>query len=101
MLFVPCEINSLLTKRQNHRGNTPIGVKHCKAKRRFQDYYKASFTKGNEKVYLGSFKTEEEAFQAYKVAKETWIKEVANKYKDKLEQRVYNALMKYEVEITD
>lgn len=99
--FVPCEINSLLTKRQNHRGNTPIGVKYCKAKRRLKDYYKASFTKGNEKVYLGSFKTPEEAFQAYKVAKEEWIKEVANKYKEKLEPRVYDALMKYEVEITD
>lgn len=99
--FVPCEINSILTKRQNHRGNTPIGVKYCKAKRRLKDCYKASFTKGNEKVYLGSFKTEEEAFQAYKVAKEAWIKEVANKYKDSLEPRVYDALMKYEVEITD
>ena len=99
--FVPNELNVLFTKRQNHRGNTPIGVEYCKAQRRFKECYKATLTKCNEKVYLGSFKTPEEAFQAYKVAKETWIKEVANKYKDKLEPRVYDALMKYKVEITD
>ena len=32
---------------------------------------------------------------------ETYIKEVANKWKDQIDPRVYNALMKYEVEITD
>lgn len=99
--FVPNEINVLFTKRQNYRGETPIGVEYCKPQRRFKECYKASFTKGNEKVYIGSFKTPEEAFQAYKVAKEEWIKEVANKYKDQLEPKVYDALMKYEVEITD
>jgi hypothetical protein len=55
---------------------------------------------GKEKR-IGQYNTPEEAFQAYKVAKEEWIKEVANKYKDKLEPRVYDALMKYEVEMTD
>jgi predicted RNase H-like HicB family nuclease len=49
------------------------------------------------------FDTPEEAFQAYKQAKEAYIKDVANQYyKDgKITENVYNALMKYKVEITD
>ena len=52
-------------------------------------------------TYLGMFKTVEEAFQAYKQAKEAYIKEVANKWKDQIDNRVYKALMNYQVEITD
>ena len=55
----------------------------------------------SQNKYLGLFNTELEAFYAYKQAKETYIKEVANKWKDQIDPRVYNALMKYEVEITD
>ena len=51
--------------------------------------------------YLGSFKTELEAFNAYKTAKEIYIKEQANKWKDKIDDRAYEALMNYQVEITD
>ena len=43
----------------------------------------------------------EEAFLAYKQAKELHIKEVANKWKDQIDPRVYEALMNYTVEITD
>ena len=50
---------------------------------------------------IGSFNTEIEAFQAYKEAKEANIKEVANKWKDQIDPRVYEALMNYHVEITD
>ena len=43
----------------------------------------------------------EEAFQAYKQAKEQYIKEVAEEYKDKIPYRLYEAMMNYEVEIDD
>lgn len=99
--FVPNEINALFTKRQNFRSQLPIGVKYCKAQRRFKECYKASVSRNDGKSYIGTFKTPEDAFQAYKVAKEDWIKEVADKWKDKLEPRVYEALYNYEVEITD
>ena len=49
----------------------------------------------------GAFKTEIEAFNAYKQTKESYIKELANKWKDKIDPRAYNALMNYTVEITD
>lgn len=51
--------------------------------------------------YLGCFNTEIEAFNAYKKAKEAFVKEQANKWKDKIDTRAYEALMNYTVDITD
>ena len=51
--------------------------------------------------HLGYFKTELEAYNAYKKAKESFIKEQANEWKGKIDERAYNALMNYQVEITD
>ena len=62
--------------------------------------YNDSKNKG-KKECLGSFNTELEAFDAYKQAKEIFIKEQAEKWKSQIDIRAYNALMKYEVEITD
>lgn len=94
--FVPQEINKLFVKRQNHRGKYPIGVQY-----NTKHSYSAIVNMWGKSVYLGSFKTPEEAFKAYKVAKEAYIKEVADKYKEKLDPRVYKALYEYQVEITD
>lgn len=97
--FVPREINSLLTNRKNHRGKYPIGVIKASKSNNFE----SAFFKNGKRIYLGSFKTTEEAFVAYKKAKESHIKDVAQEYYDKGEitEKVYDALMKYEVEITD
>ena len=56
--------------------------------------------KGNQE-HLGLFKTEIEAFNAYKVAKESFVKEQANEWQSQIDPRAYNALMSYVVEITD
>lgn len=94
-VYVPNSINVLFTKRDNERGDCPIGVnKHG-------NKFEAWLSKGNERIYLGIYDTVEEAFLAYKKAKEAYIKEVAEKYKGKIDNRAYEALMKYEVEITD
>lgn len=50
---------------------------------------------------LGCFDTELEAFAAYKQSKEVYIKQLAEKFKDSIDTRVYNALVSYTVEITD
>ena len=56
----------------------------------------------NKKViYLGTYNTIEEAFLAYKIFKENYIKQVADEYKDLIPQRLYEAMYKYEVEIND
>ena len=95
-VFVPREINNLILSNRKVRGKLPIGVTKTK-----EGKLRARVSINNKEVALGVFETSNEAFQAYKEAKERHIKEVANKWKDRIDQRVYYALMKYEVKITD
>ena len=97
-VFIPKEINSLLVKRENMRGEYLIGVHWSKSNKAF--VAQVNKNKGKSE-YLGYFKTEIEAFNAYKTAKETFVKEQANEWKGKIDDRAYNALMNYQVEITD
>ena len=97
-VFIPREINQVLIKREALRGEHLIGVSWHKRNKAF----KATVNKGKGKrEHLGLFKTEIEAFNAYKRAKEAFVKEQANKWKDKIDERAYNALMNYEVNIDD
>ena len=91
--FVPKEINLLLVKHDKGRGNYSLGVDYHKSRKQFR-------ARCSDK-HLGWFNTEIEAFNAYKTAKEDYIKSLANKWKDQIDPKVYDALMKYEVEITD
>ena len=95
--FVPSEINLLFTRCDKARGKQPIGVYFSKLAKKFC----ANLTKESKSHNIGHFNTSEEAFFAYKQAKETHIKEVANKWKDQIDPRVYEALITYEVEIND
>ena len=97
-VFIPQGINKVLTKRESMRGEHLIGVYWHNASRAF----KAQVSKSTGKQeYLGSFNTEIEAFNAYKTAKESFIKEQADKFKSQIDPRAYNALMNYKVEIID
>jgi len=95
--FVPQEVNLLLTKRDNYRGEYPVGVDFNKASGKF----KAQLRINSKVKHLGLFPTPEEAFQAYKLAKEAHIKVVAHKWKHLLDERVFQALLDYEVNIDD
>ena len=100
--FVPNEINVLLCKNDSRRGKMPIGV----YERKMANGYKyVAYVNNNTKkhFHLGTFDTPEEAFQAYKQAKEAYIKDIATQYynEGKITEKVYNALMNYKVEITD
>ena len=97
-VFLPREINQLLVKCTASRGKYLIGVYWCNTKKAF--VAQVGKSKGKQER-LGCFKTEIEAFNAYKVAKEAFVKEQAEKWKGKIDDRAYNALMKYTVEITD
>ena len=97
-VFIPREINQLLTKSTASRGEYLIGVYYHKGDKAFKA--RVNKNKGKQE-YLGSFKTEIEAFNAYKQAKEAFIKEQANNWKSQIDERAYEALMKYTVEITD
>ena len=97
-VFIPREINLLLIKREASRGEHLIGVHWCNTKKAF--VAQVNKNKGSPE-WLGSFNTEIEAFNAYKQAKEEFIKEQANKWKGTIDERAYEALMNYTVEITD
>ena len=97
-VFIPSEINSLLVKSTASRGKHLIGVSWNKRDKAFVAM--VSRDKGQSE-HLGSFKTEIEAYNAYKTAKESFVKEQAEKWKDKIDERAYNALMNYQVEIDD
>jgi len=93
--FVPQEINLLFINRANFRGDNLIGVVKDKNK------YVAKFCKNGSNIIIGRFNIEIEAFQAYKTAKESYIKEVANKWQDQITKEVYQAMYNYKVEIDD
>ena len=102
-VYVPQTINNLFTKRQNGRGAEPIGVTYNKR----DDEYRVQCNLFNiksgksKRKHLGSYDNPEEAFKTYKQFKEKYIKQVADHYKDKIPQRLYQALYNYEVEIDD
>lgn len=94
--FVPQEINKCFIKRENSRGELPIGV--------FFDSERGKFIGVSVKSNCNKrFDSIEEAFMFYKNEKENYIKFLANKYYEKklITQNVYDTLMNYKVEITD
>lgn len=96
--FIPQELNKIFIKRKSQRGEYPIGTCVLPSGR-----IASRIQLANKQIHLGSFDTVEEAFNAYKNAKERYIRNIAEKYfqEGKITEKVYNALMKYEVEITD
>ena len=97
-VFIPQEINSLLLKSDKKRGEYLIGVSWSNTNKAFVATVRKN--KGGSE-WLGSFNTELEAFEAYKQAKEYFIKEQASNWKSQIDIRAYNALMSYEVSIND
>ena len=95
--FIPSEINNLLTTNKSRRGSSPLGACYHKDRKLFM----VSLNCNGYVKHIGYFDTPEEAFQAYKLAKESYIKEVANLWKDRIDDKVYQALMSYEVHIDD
>ena len=100
-IFVPQRINTLFTKRDKSRGDTPIGVTPTSS-----GNYRVDCHNGYGKtIYLGTYSTREEAFQVYKNYKEKVIKEVIDSYKGKIPEPFYSrlktAMYNYEVEIDD
>ncbi len=95
-LIVPNEINALMVKRKNQRGDLPIGVQLG-----FGKYVARCHVSNGKREHLGRYNSIEDAFNAYKTRKEQYIKEVADKYRAQISQTLYDALYKYEVEITD
>ena len=95
--FVPPEINILLIKGDAKRGEYPLGVSYDHERCLFRSFHNVL---GKQK-FLGRFSTPEEAFLTYKTAKESHIKSLAEKWKGKVDDKVYEALMNWEISIDD
>ena len=98
-IFVPNKINALFTKSDKARGKYPIGVS-------FHKKYNKLIVRcniNNKTKHLGMLELNQvnEAFLIYKNFKENYIKQVADEYKDLIPIKLYDAMYKYEVEITD
>ena len=89
-VFIPQELNKLFTTRAALRGKYPLGVTYHKR----DNVYVAQISK-NKTVHLGYFSNESDAVQAYKLAKQSWVKELAEKYSSLVDSRVYDALINW------
>ena len=92
-IFLPRELNQVICTLKGKRGDFPIGVSYLPKRGKFRTRLGST--------HLGCYETPEEAFCVYKHAKETHIKRLAEKWKDQIDHRAYQALINYQVEITD
>lgn len=86
--FVPREINAMF-KTKNTKRDLPTGVSKHGSK------YQSFITKNSKNTFLGTFNTIEEASEKYREVKESYVRELAEKWKDKLTTEVYNILINY------
>ena len=93
--LIPESVNTIFEKQCSVRGKYPAGVT------KIDNGYVSRVRARGSRVYLGYYKTPEEAFQAYKVAKEVEVKRVANLHKDYLDSTTYDALMAFKANIED
>lgn len=93
-LFLPPEINDTLIFKEDARAELPIGVRRSKSGR-----YEAAASIGRSKQYLGTFDTPEVAFAAYKSARESHLRMLADKYKDELSPKAYKLLKNINITI--
>lgn len=98
--LVTHDVNTLFCKRDRDRGDCCVGVFYSKR----DNKYAAQVNDLNHKrKHLGYYNSEKEAFEAYKKEKEKIIKTVAyNEYlSGNITEKCYQAMIRYEVEITD
>lgn len=90
--FIPREINSLLTKCSRAHGEVNLEGVAIRG-----SGYSVQTSINGVVLFIGLFRCPQEAHQAYVVAKETYVKEVANKWRGRIDERVYEALMSWTV----
>lgn len=97
-VFLPRDVNGYLKTNAKRRGNYPIGVRLHSSGNCFEALCRDD---DSRQINLGKFLSEEDAFEAYKIFKESVIKQKAYFWKDKIHPLAYKALMEYEVNIED
>ena len=87
-IFVPQTINNLFCKRSN-KDLLPFGIRIKNKK------YEAGISVNGEYIYLGSFNSMEEAEECYNKERIKKLKDIADKYKDKIPNILYDRLYNY------
>jgi hypothetical protein len=101
-VFVPETINKLFTKCDKSRGESVIGTSPTRNGKYQAHCCLINLETGKSKQqYLGVYDTQEKGFEVYKYYKEKNIKQVADYYFGRIPTELYDALYRYEVEITD
>ena len=88
-VLAPSEINNILVGSKASKNEYPLGVSFCSRFKRF----KAAVSLNNKSTHLGYFDTPEQASQAYQKAKKEYMEKVALEWKDRIDKRLFNALM--------
>ena len=98
-VLVPSEINLFFVKTNNKKlhGNYPIGVTYDNVYKRFTAVYGGC---GGES-HVSYHNNEWSALLAYKRAKESRARELAEKWRGRIDDRVYDKLITYKVLLTD
>jgi len=89
-VFVPQQINKLFIKLDNPARRLPLGVHFHKATKR---YYASINVTG--RLIRKQFATAEEAARCYIEIKEAHIKAMAEKYKDEIPNKLYEAMITF------
>lgn len=89
--LIPREINNTFNTNSRNKGKYPQGVQPYGKSGKFSAKVKV----GGYYKYLGVFDTQEEAYEIYKAGKEFRVKEVALKWKGKIDEKVFNVLMNW------
>src|SRR5699024_522525 len=92
-VLVPQELNKILINCGKKGDGLPRGVAFHKANKR----YEVRLRKNDHRCYLGSFDCPDEAYQVYKEAKESYVKERALYWKDRIEAKAFEALMNWQL----
>ena len=93
--FIPQEINSISISVYKARGKYPVGV--VKSGKKFL----VRIRRSGALESLGVFSNLDQAFSVYKQAKEEYIKSLAEKWKGKIDDKVYESLLIYKVSMND
>ena len=96
-VFIPQQINNIFLSSKSRRGEYPVGVSFSKHYGKFECHV----MRESKRTNLGLYKNPNDAFMVYKKNKEDYVKYMANKHKDKIDHRVYEALMNREICIDD
>lgn len=101
-VFLPDEVNKALSLKTRVRGSLPIGVSYHGGK---EDYVDIQYACKNPDFAFRKFtpitKMIDVWLSYYKPAREGYMKHLAEKYKDQIDARAYDALRSYEINIED